>query len=578
MRPDDPQHPHPSDHRSDDAVTGFEPLDRRTFLRRGIQLGFGAPMVAGLAGCLGSGSSRPATAKRGGTLVIGAEADADILDPHGQFGWTTWRINGQVYEGLIQRDLTVTTRLGSTPRYVPALARSWEASEDQRDFTFKLREGVTFHDGTAFDAEAVKINLERIFDKDSRHFWERANTAAGWHARSAGWKGVKVLDPMTVRVSFQNPFPLFAWDWTEAGTGMPFMVSPTALKKYGNDKLGEHPTGTGPFMFDSRDPGVSVTLKRNPKYWSRSGPLSPALLDRVIFKVLAETQTRYNALVSGEVDMIIIPPPDSIDDAVKRGFKLVAEPSEHRSWLYVNFKNPVLRRPEVRRALYAAIDREGMAKSLLRSTAKPAYGFLAPTFEGYDPDYRPAWYKGGGAEEAKSLLGEAGLQDGLPQPLTLATMPTFSGGILPVPMAEWMQNNLRDAGIQLEIKSMETGQFIEQIYVPGMAPKVDLAYLGGGDAPPIFQLWHSAFRPPNGPNIGWYENKEVDKALDRAFVTTDQSARIELIQQAHDAFMEDVGYIPLVNDSCPYLVSPKVQGFTHPGFEWYDLRKVSLAS
>jgi hypothetical protein len=177
-------------------------LTRRDFLRRSAQIGATAPAMA----VLGSmGLAKPARAqdrpKRGGTLVIAKESELDILDPHSAGGWVTWRVSKQMHEGLIDEDLTQANV--PYPRLIPKLATSWDISKDALTYTFKLRKGVKFHDGTPFDAAAVKFNVERCYKEDAPHFYPRANAYTRWIWQFL--KEVKTPDEGTVQFVLNSP-------------------------------------------------------------------------------------------------------------------------------------------------------------------------------------------------------------------------------------------------------------------------------------------------------------------------------------------------------------------------------------
>ena len=571
-------------------------ISRRKVLRLGAALGLSLPVISGIVaaacgddgdegaptpgaatpGAVTPGATPPPAAKKGGTLIFAAESEMDILDPHAQLGFVTWRVNGQMYEGLVGRNLTKPSEL-QPPEFVPTLAESWEISDDFREFNFKLREGVLFHDGSEWNEEVAKANLGRIWDPESKFFFDRAAGIGGWHDDLANIKSIETPGPMQLRLTFENPYPDFFWNWTEGGIGMPYFISLKALTDIKAEEIGENPVGTGPFQFVERERGVKIVLARNDNYWGTTPPRQPALLDQLIIRPLPEATTRVISLQTGEVDMIISPPPDAIDPLVSRGFELSITPVAHRWWVYINFKEPLMQNQAVRRALFAAIDREGMSHDLLKGTATAAFGYLTPGFIGYDPAFRPSWFGGGGAEEAKQILAEGGFPDGVDDEIVFLLPSSGSGMIQPIPMAEWMQRNWADAGFNnVKIQTQDFIAWANTVYIPGLPKGVHLSALGGGDAPSIFNTWSCKFHPPNGANNGFYCNEKVDELLESAFVETDETKRTELIKQAHEILMDDVGYLVTVNDNLPFLLNPKVQGWVHPGFNWFDFRTVSI--
>jgi peptide/nickel transport system substrate-binding protein len=561
-------------------------ITRRDVFRRGTALGLSLPAISGiLAGCDVGGDEAPTNQpgaagkpQRGGTLIYASESEMDILDPHAQLGFVTWRVNGQMFEGLVGRDLVTPQSIDQAPTYTPTLAESWETSDDFREFTFKLREGVEFHDGTEWNEEVAKANLDRIWNPDSRYYYTRAAGVGGWHDDIANLKSIKTPRSMQLRLTFENPFPEFFWFWTEGGVGMPYFMSLKVMKDLKAEEIAEKPVGTGPFRFVERKRGEKTVLARNDKYWGTKAPNQSALLDEVIIRPLPEATTRLTALETGEVDMIIYPPPDAIAGTSERGFVLSQKAVAHRWWIYNNFHHPLIKNKAIRRAMYAAIDREGAAKDLLKGTATPAYGYLTPGYQGFDPDFRPSWYKGGGIDEAKQILADAGFANGVDDEIVFLTPSDGSGMILPVPIAEWVQRNWQDAGFH-NVK-IETQQFIawaNVIYAgEGVPDRVAVSGSGGGDAPPIYNTWGCDFRGTDGENNGFYCNPEVDGLLKKAFVEADEGKRAEIIREAHQVFMDDVGLNVVVHDNLPFLLNPKVQGWVEPAFNWWDFRSVWL--
>src|SRR5215510_1804522 len=231
---------------------------------------------------LAAGASAP-EAQTGGTLVIGLDQEPPTLDPHASPSAVTYQIIASVTESLTYR--------GPDGKVVPWLAESWSESKDGRSVTFKLRKDVKFHDGTPFNADAVKFNFDRIVDPKFK--------AGGARAQLAGYAGSKVLDEFTVQVSFETPYAPFL-SYTSAGTLS--MVSPKAVRDSG-DAVHTKPIGTGPFVIKEYVAKDHTTMVRNPDY-KRKAPWSertgPAQLDTVVWKFIPEAGTRVTTLESGE--------------------------------------------------------------------------------------------------------------------------------------------------------------------------------------------------------------------------------------------------------------------------------------
>ncbi len=505
------------------------------------------------------------------TLVYGAESEFDILDPHSAGGWVTYRINYQMFEGLLGRDLTKSTL--EAPAIIPVLAERWETNADKTVWTFYLRRGVKFHDGTEFNAEAVKFNVDRCFDPKFEHFYPKCQGMEAFHYEYPGLRKVEVVDPYTVRFTFGRPFAELPWNWTEGGMGNVVFISPEAIRKYGNEGVAEHPVGTGPFRFVERVRGEKVVIEKNPDYWGSREPLTPAKVDRVVFRPIPDTAARVTALRTGAADVIIIPPPDSIKQLESEGFKLVQGPVSHRWFFYLNLKDRKMRDVRVRRALYTAINRDGIAKDLLKDTAEPAYGYIAPGYPAFDKSFRPSWYTGYGVEKARELLKEAGVSE---MEIVMRGPASGSGTILPVEIMQWVQRDWAKIGVKAKIESYEWITFLT-MWNKGLDDGVQVQAMGSGDAPPPYEVWSSEWWGPKGHNAGYYANPKVDELLKKAWVEPDDARRTGYIRNAHEIYMNDVAVIPVVHDKSPFMMSAKVNGWAYVPAEWFDLRNVSVA-
>src|SRR5881397_4340091 len=240
-------------------------------MRSAISFGLAALIALGLT----TAAAPAADAPTGGTLVIGLDQEPPTLDPHASPSAVTYQIIASVTENLVYR--------GLDGKLVPWLAESWTSARDGRSVTFKLRRDVKFHDGTPFNADAVKFNFDRIVDPKFKPGSSRAQIA--------GYAGSKVLDEFTVQVSFETPYAPFL---TYAAAGTLSLVSPKAVRETG-DAVHTRPIGTGPFMMKDYVAKDHTTMVRNPAY-NRKAPGSersgPALLETIIWKFIPEAGTR----------------------------------------------------------------------------------------------------------------------------------------------------------------------------------------------------------------------------------------------------------------------------------------------
>ncbi|MGV9797523.1 ABC transporter substrate-binding protein [Mycobacterium sp. NPDC003449] len=532
-------------------------------LRRAVVRLFAAGVIAILGIASLAGCSR-GPVHTGNVFVIAIESEADILDPQVAGGWVTWRINRQIFEPLVDEDLSIPSAQATVPPLRPGLAESWDISPDGLEYTFHIRHGVHFHDGTPLNAQAVEYNIRRMWDKNSPMYSARA---AG--QTSFVWKfvqSVKTVDDHTLKVRLDQPFSEFLRMLAQGGNGSAAIISPTALQTYGDD-VADHPVGTGPFKFKERIRGERIDLVRNDDYWGTV----PAL-DGVVFRPLPDPSARTAALRSGDVDMIAVPNPDSIDNLVNEGYQLSEGIPPHTWYLSFNMKDKYTSIPQVREAINLAVDREGMARDLLRGSVNAAYGVQALSAGGY-VERRDAYERN--LDKARKLLASVGLGNGFQT--TLITSTDGSGQIMPAQMAEFVQQNLAEIGINVHIQTQEWISYLG-VWARGMQDGVGMAQMSWGMTSPywLYIVTSSELQAPDGPNVGYYANPALDKAMHNAITALDPDEAARWWHRANNIVSDDAALVPIVNDKAPYVLAPYVSGFVSASEEWYDLTTVRL--
>ena len=446
-------------------------------------------------GCLGlvivvthaAGSERPPS----DTLLVGLSAEPRSLDPHTTTASSDFRVLTNVYEGLVRFEPGTLTP-------APCLAERWTISEDGTEYTFFLKQEVSFHDGTRFDAEAVKFNFDRLLRKDHPYHHTGPFPLAFFFERVVA---VEVIDAATVRFLLDEPFaPLLAN--LAYPTGL--LVSPTAVKRHGR-RFSRHPVGTGPFELVQWDAGQRIVLERHARYHGE-----PARLRRVVFRPIADSMTRVAELRAGGVHLVPELAPDNVQWFRRAGgFRVVEALGPHLWFLILNTKRAPFDDKRVRQAVNYAVDKQALVARVLQHTATVAAGPIASAFGasagGVEPyPYDPA--------RARRLLREANVK--LDRPLTLAAPQSGSGMLAPVQMATAIQADLEAVGLDVVIETYEWNSYLAHVNAGlGDTQMAEMAWMTHDPDTLPFLALRTASHPPNGFNSGWNKNKEVDQLL-----------------------------------------------------------------
>lgn len=505
---------------------------------------------------------------RGGVLRIGMTA-ADIPYTPGQpdQGGEGYRFIGyQMYDALINWDLSQGDRL---PDLVPGLAESWEVSkEDNTKWIFHLRRGVKFHDGSEFNANAVLWNMERVRNKDAPQFDPKQ--AAFVDFRIPLLKSWRKIDDYTVEFTTTRP-----------SSFVPYQVcyvlfsSPTQWEKLGRDwaKVAEHPSGTGPFKLTKLVPRERAELEPFAEYWDKK---RIPKADKVILFPMPEATTRLAALRTGQVDWIEVPPPDGIPNLRQAGFQIIIRSYPH-NWTYsLNLTAPPWNNKLVRQAANYAIDREGICKSLLNDTCAPAISEVYSSHPWFGSpkiryEYNP--------QKAKELLKQAGYEGKRIKSSALIST-SGSGQMLPLPMNEYVQENLREVGIDLELVPIEWNTLIlrwRKGFQDAENASLGAMNVSYGFIDPFStftRFFHSDSQPPKSQNIMPYINPEIDKLIETAELQFDLNKQNQILARAHEIIVEDAPWVFIVHDLNPRALSAKVQGYVQAQSWFQDLTPV----
>ncbi len=528
----------------DSGLTRSELLARATALAIG-----GSSLGAVLSACDFAGGEGKA-----GTLIFGTEL-ADIPNLDGNVALTSggagYRVVMPMFEALTNYDLH-----DEEAPIVSGLADSWTQLDDGKTWEFKLREGVTFHDGTQWNADAAIWNLRRLYDPKAPHYYQLAGSLAAALGFPGPLVGIEKIDDTTFRMKLAQVRPL------PEELVLVFMVSPAAVEKLGNDGFAKAPVGTGPFMFKEVVQGQKVELVPYPGYWG-----SKAKLDRLIMRPIPDPSARVSALRAGEINMAIVIPPDSVESLKGEGFEVLLKPYPHTWCYHFNLPEKPYNDVRVRRALNYALDKETLVNDVLRGTAEPAYQ-VATVGSPFFDDSLPEYYKYD-PDKAKQLLADAGLAGGFE---TVWWHPTQgSGMMLPVQMTEFIQSNLRDVGVIVNTKTFEWGAYLGEFF-KGMRKGIGAYNQSWG-------LWGTAWWgylfgsigiPPKGiANVGYYQNPEIDRLYEQVLAKPEEVDRIEAAKQIQKIAMDDAPWLFVCHDLNSKALSPKVHGFVNTHQWWF---------
>lgn len=511
-------------------------VDRREFFVKATALGFSAPMIAAVLGTRGA-TAEPATTNRssriqgesGGTLVFGAWQTPDTMDPQMSGLASAGRILANVFDPLVWR-------FPGDDTLYPGLAESWVISEDGLQYTFHLRQGVSFHNGEPFNANSVQFTFERLNDP--------ANGTLESVPR--GYNRVDIADDYTATVVFDTPYAPFltllaAGNWRSL---------PPEFTASNPDQMGLTPPGTGPFIISEYVPNSHVILDRYEDYkWAPEdyfGRQGPALLERIDWRIIAEASTRGSTLQSGEVNLIEEVTPQLYEELEANPAITVYSQGTlgcPRS-VQLNCTKPPTDDKLVRQAMNYAVDRNIVTEIIFRGTVPVAYGPLEPLTPGYNPEVEE--YYPYDPDRANELLDEAGWmrngeyreKDG--QRLT-ALFIVQANNNFDEP-AQVIQSQLREVGIELELTT-ESPPTIFNTYNRGEQNLGDI-FWWGADPESLYSLYHSS-QIEAGFNWSHYSNPELDALLEQGYTETDDEARMELYREAQILIMEDAALIPV---------------------------------
>lgn len=526
---------------------------------RNIKIGFILSLlfiVIGLTACAEEPESNNNNAdnqkgtEQGGDLMVDLASDPVSLDPHAANDGNSLYVMNAMYDTLVALDKELEVQ--------PALAESFEQIEDTV-WEAKIREDVTFHDGSKLDAEVVKANLDRVLDPD-------IGSPVAFLFDMI--ESVEVEDDYTVHITTKYPFSALPLHLAHPGGHMISLESIEAdyeAIENGEEafaSVNENPVGTGYFKYEERKHGEYINLVKNDDYWGEE-----AKVDSVTFKVVPEDMTRIAELETEEADLIYPVNANDIERIDSNdGTHVQQTDSASMSYIGMNTEREPFDNTKVRQAISMAIDKKVVNDGVTDGVALEAAGPLAPTVFGYSDDLKPLEFN---PDEAKELLSEAGYEDGFS-----ATVLAYDR--ITADLAEIVQEQLKEIGVDLNIEMMETGAYLEatangdvDMYVGSWGTVTLDADYG------LYPMFHSENVGAPG-NRSFFENDDVDELLEEARKTTDDDERLELYEEAQQIIIDEAPIIPIYHSVLLAGLRDNVQGFFQYPSSFPFLRDVTL--
>ena len=479
-----------------------------------------------LSGCSGSGGG-------GKKITFALSVEPKKLDSQDVTDNPSYMVNAMMYENLV----TYNEKM----ELAPQLATKWEGAKDGMSWTFTLRQGVKFHDGTPFNANAVKVSFDRILNPDLK--------LARFSLYNAFIKSVEVVNDNTVKCNMKFPFGALPQNLAHPAG---IIHSPAALEKYGKD-IARNPVGTGPYKFKEWVSGDHITVVKNPNYWGEK-----AKVDQIVVKVAPDANSRVNMLETGEADVAY--PVNASDVArLQKSDKVgvIVKPSNRVIYMGINVTQKPFDNPKVRQAMNYAVNKKAIVDKILLNLGEEQLSPLGPNNWGYVAQ-KPYEYN---PDKAKQLLQEAGVKPG-----TKVTLWTPDGRyLMDRQVSEAVQADLQAVGFKVEFKKWEWTTYLteldklgkgnHQLFLLGWAPSTGDADWG---LRPLFQTGDSN-------NYALYSNKTADDLIKKGMSATNEKERLQTYADLQKFLWEDAPMIFLYSVKQTVGVSKKVTGLVvHP--------------
>ena len=487
-----------------------------------------------------------------------------------------------MYDALTQWDLS---KANAPSVLIPGLATSWAVNAtDKTKWTFKLRPGVKFHDGSAVNADAIVWNVQKVLDKDAVHF--DASQVGVTASRMPTLRSARKIDDLTVELTTSEPDAFLPLNLTNL-----FMASPAHWKKKFDAATGDTPadkskaawtafaadaSGSGPFKMARFVPRERLEVVANKTYWDAK---RVPKLDRVVMLPMPEANARTAALLSGQVDWIEAPAPDAMDQIRQRGFKIYSNPQPHVWPWQLSFVpgSPWLNK-DVRQAANLCVDREGL-RTLLGGMMGIPKGTVPPGHPWWGNPKFDIRYD---VKAAQALMQKAGFSAAKPMKAKVQISASGSGQMQPLPMNEFVQQSLKQCYIDIEFDVIEWNTLFTNWRLGAKDPSARGAHainVSFAAMDPFFAMVRFTSTktfPPVSNNWGFFGNDEFDKLISDARNTFDDKGRDAALAKLHARIVEEAPFIWIAHDVGPRAMSAKVKGVVQPKSWFIDIATMSL--
>jgi peptide/nickel transport system substrate-binding protein len=542
-----------------------------TSRRRFLHAAAGLPLAAVMApAALGWDLARAEAP--GGILRVGMTASAVPLSN----GCPDQGAEGQRFMGITLYDQLVAWDLSHSDRpsvLIPSLAKHWSVDPaNPKRWIFAIREGVKFHDGKTLTAADVAFSFDRAFKHDSPAFDPRASaqvglrmpTVANWGADGdhSFWLETSVVDSTVpygavwVGITHQGAWEAAGKDWN------------AYLQKA---------VGTGPWKLEQFNLRERAVLDRFDGYWDKT---RIPKCSKLILLPLPESNTRVAALRSGQVDFVEAPPPDAVDSLKGAGFQVITNTYPHNwTWHFSMVEGSPWRDIRVRKAANLGIDRAGL-KELLDGTMLEGAGLMPPGSPWYG---NPTFKLTHDPEAAKKLLAEAGYGPGKPLRTKVAISTSGSGQMQPQPMNEFLQQNLKEVGIEIDFELLDWNSLLDVMHAGAKSPlargcqAMNVSYGAFDPYNAFIRLLKSNLVAPVGTNWGYLNDPKLDGMFDQVYQTFDPAKQDALLRTINEYVVNQALFLFAAHDLNPRGLSPKVHGFVQAQNWFQDLTPISIA-